>query len=67
VPERPTGTVSVLFTDIEGATRLLQQLRERCEAVQSRHIHGGGGKRRARDPDSDAVSPDTSVNPYVRR
>ena len=25
-PERPTGTVTFLFTDIEGSTRLLQEL-----------------------------------------
>lgn len=36
MPERPTGTVTFLFTDIEGSTRLLQQLRERYDAVQSR-------------------------------
>jgi YVTN family beta-propeller protein len=37
VPERPIGTVTFLFTDIEGSTRLLQELRERYDAVQSRH------------------------------
>jgi YVTN family beta-propeller protein len=37
VPERPIGTVTFLFTDIEGSTRLLQQLRGRYAAVQSRH------------------------------
>jgi len=37
VPERPTGTVTFLFTDIEGSTRLLQRLRERYDTVQSRH------------------------------
>ena len=36
MPERPTGTVTFLFTDIEGSTRLLQQLRERYDVVQSR-------------------------------
>ncbi len=25
-PELPTGTVTLLFTDIEGSTRLLQEL-----------------------------------------
>ena len=29
MPELPTGTVTLLFTDIEGSTRLLQQLGER--------------------------------------
>ena len=29
MPELPTGTVTLLFTDIEGSTRLLQQQRER--------------------------------------
>jgi class 3 adenylate cyclase len=28
MPERPTGTVTFLFSDIEGSTRLLQQLRD---------------------------------------
>jgi hypothetical protein len=35
--ERPTGTVSFLFTDIEGSTRLLQQLRDRYDDVLSTH------------------------------
>src|SRR5919109_3313129 len=37
MPERPTGTVTFLFTDIEGSTRLLQQLRDRYGAVLSTH------------------------------
>ena len=37
MPERPTGTVTFLFTDIEGSTRLLQQLRDRYGDVLSRH------------------------------
>jgi class 3 adenylate cyclase len=35
--ERPTGTVTFLFTDIEGSTRLLQQLRDRYDDVLSTH------------------------------
>ena len=35
--ERPTGTVTFLFSDIEGSTRLLEQLRERYDAVLSTH------------------------------
>jgi YVTN family beta-propeller protein len=35
--DRPTGTVTFLFTDIEGSTRLLEQLRDRYDAVLSRH------------------------------
>jgi predicted ATPase/class 3 adenylate cyclase len=35
--EAPTGTVTFLFTDIEGSTRLLQQLRERYRMVQDAH------------------------------
>ncbi|HJV03888.1 MAG TPA: tetratricopeptide repeat protein [Actinomycetota bacterium] len=35
--ELPTGTVTFLFTDIEGSTRLLQELGERYRAVQDRH------------------------------
>jgi hypothetical protein len=37
VPERPTGTVTFLFSDIEGSTRLLRQLRDKYDAVLSRH------------------------------
>jgi class 3 adenylate cyclase len=33
----PTGTVTFLFTDIEGSTRLLQALGEGYRAVQDRH------------------------------
>jgi YVTN family beta-propeller protein len=37
MPERPTGTVTFLFTDIEGSTRLLQRLRDRYGEVLSTH------------------------------
>ena len=33
----PTGTVTFLFTDIEGSTRLLQELGDSYRAVQDRH------------------------------
>ena len=33
MPDLPTGTVTLLFTDIEGSTRLLQQLGERFASV----------------------------------
>jgi class 3 adenylate cyclase len=33
----PTGTVTLLFTDIEGSTRLLQQLGERYGEVRAEH------------------------------
>src|SRR5687768_8451470 len=33
----PTGTVTFLFTDIQGSTRLAQQLGERWPAVLERH------------------------------
>jgi predicted ATPase/class 3 adenylate cyclase len=33
----PTGTVTFLFTDIEGSTRLLQKLGDGYRAVQNRH------------------------------
>src|SRR3712207_4181715 len=35
----PTGTVTFLFTDIEGSTRLLQQLGEEYPAVLEQHHH----------------------------
>ena len=35
----PTGTVTLLFTDIEGSTHLLQQLGERYARVLSEYRH----------------------------
>ncbi|HMI28761.1 MAG TPA: adenylate/guanylate cyclase domain-containing protein, partial [Gaiellaceae bacterium] len=35
--ERPTGTVTFLFTDIEGSTRLLKQLRDEYGTVLADH------------------------------
>jgi predicted ATPase/class 3 adenylate cyclase len=50
MPELPTGTVTFLFTDIEGSTRLLQELGEAYRQVQDDHsrllrgaIAAGGG------------------------
>jgi predicted ATPase/class 3 adenylate cyclase len=37
VPARPTGTVTFLFTDIEGSTRLIQELGDRYPPVLARH------------------------------
>jgi predicted ATPase/class 3 adenylate cyclase len=37
VSDLPTGTVTFLFTDIEGSTRLLHELGEGYRAVQDRH------------------------------
>jgi YVTN family beta-propeller protein len=37
VPELPTGTVTFLFTDIEGSTRLLKQLRDRYTELVAEH------------------------------
>jgi class 3 adenylate cyclase len=36
-PELPTGTVTFLFTDIEGSTKLLQQLGETYAQVRADH------------------------------
>jgi YVTN family beta-propeller protein len=36
-PELPSGTVTFLFTDIEGSTRLLKQLRERYAEALAEH------------------------------
>lgn len=33
----PTGTVTFLFTDMEGSTRLLERLGERYQQVQRHH------------------------------
>src|SRR3954454_16461834 len=37
MPERPRGTVTFVFTDVEGSTQLLRQLRERYGAVLADH------------------------------
>ncbi|MGH2774898.1 MAG: adenylate/guanylate cyclase domain-containing protein [Actinomycetota bacterium] len=37
MPELPTGTVTFLFTDIEGSTRLLQELGDRCADILADH------------------------------
>src|SRR6187402_325583 len=37
MPEMPRGAVTFLFTDIEGSTRLVKQLRERYGAVLADH------------------------------
>jgi hypothetical protein len=42
MPERPTGTVTFLFTDIEESTRLLYRLRDRYGDVLSRRAGLGG-------------------------
>jgi class 3 adenylate cyclase len=35
--ELPTGTVTFLFTDIEGSTRLLRELRDRYAELMADH------------------------------
>jgi class 3 adenylate cyclase len=37
VPDLPSGTVTFLFTDIEGSTRLLKQLRDRYAELLAQH------------------------------
>jgi class 3 adenylate cyclase len=51
VSELPGGTVTMLFSDIEGSTRLLEQLGDRYEAVHKDHrrilrdqLQGAGGR-----------------------
>src|SRR5215218_545124 len=55
----PTGTVTFLFTDIEGSTRLLQELGDRYAAVWDRHaaivrqaVEAGGGVEVSTEGDS---------------
>src|SRR6266540_6172914 len=59
MPELPTGTVTFLFTDIEGSTRLLQELGDRYAAVRDEHaaivrqaIDEGGGAEVSTEGDS---------------
>ncbi len=58
-PRLPTGTVTFLFTDIEGSTRLLQDLGDRYGAVRDEHavilrraIRDGGGVEVSTEGDS---------------
>ena len=58
-PRLPTGTVTFLFTDIEGSTRLLQELGDRYGAVRDEHaailrraIRDGGGVEVSTEGDS---------------
>ena len=55
----PTGTVTFLFTDIEGSTRLLQELGDRYASVRDQHaaivrqaIEAGGGVEVSTEGDS---------------
>ena len=57
--ELPSGTVTFLFTDVEGSTRLLERLGERYRDVQRRHdailraaIAEGGGREVSTGGDS---------------
>jgi class 3 adenylate cyclase len=55
----PTGTVTFLFTDIEGSTRLVQELGDRYPAVRDEHaaivrqaVEDGGGAEVSTEGDS---------------
>ena len=57
--ELPTGTVTFLFTDVEGSTRLLQELGDRYGAVRDAHaailrraMRDGGGVEVSTEGDS---------------
>ena len=56
MPDLPTGTITFLFTDIEGSTPLLERLGERYRDVQERHnaivraAIGEGNGREMRSP-----------------
>ncbi|MDP8928589.1 MAG: AAA family ATPase [Actinomycetota bacterium] len=59
MPDLPTGTVTFLFTDVEGSTRLLERLGERYRDVQHRHdaiirgaIADGDGREVSTEGDS---------------
>src|SRR5829696_5613882 len=75
VPALPTGTVTFLFTDIEGSTRLLQELGDRYPAVRDEHaailrraISDGDGVEVSTEGDSffaAFASPVAAVGPAV--
>ena len=55
MPDLPTGTVTFLFTDIEGSTARWEQQRQAMQAALARHdailrqaIEGHGGTRGCR-------------------
>jgi predicted ATPase/class 3 adenylate cyclase len=59
LPDLPTGTVTFMFTDIEGSTQLLQRLGERFPGVLGAHneimrsaIEAGGGREVSTEGDS---------------
>jgi len=59
MPDLPTGTLTFLFTDIEGSTKLLRRLEHRYREVIGRHhgilreaIAGGGGIEVDREGDA---------------
>jgi class 3 adenylate cyclase len=59
VSDLPTGTVTFLFTDIEGSTRLIQQLRERWVEVHADHhrlLRGAFAEAGGREVDSQGDS-----------
>ncbi|HEV3462481.1 MAG TPA: adenylate/guanylate cyclase domain-containing protein [Actinomycetota bacterium] len=59
IRDLPTGTVTFLFTDVEGSTRLLQELGDRWPAVRDEHaailrqaIEAAGGVEVSTEGDS---------------
>ena len=46
MPGLPSGTVTFLFTDIEGSTRLWEQYTEAMRLALTRHDDGGVGRVR---------------------
>ena len=45
----PTGTVTFLFTDVEGSTKLLHELGADVYAEAAEHRRPRGARRRCRD------------------
>ena len=74
MPDLPTGTVTFLFTDIEGSTPLLERLGERYRDVQERHnaivraaIGEGDGREMSTEGDSFFAVFATPAAPSVPR
>ena len=68
--ELPSGAVTFLFTDVEGSTRLLKQLRDRYGEVLSEHGRllrdYSPGQRRAEQSGPERSSELTAIEFHLR-
>ena len=70
-PGLPTGTVTFLFTDIEGSTRLLQRLGDEYPALLSEHVQALGLREGVNETPADRLAehlrePRRSIRPSCK-